>query len=126
MHSFEYDDACRYFLYVSFFFSNRRRHTRCALVTGVQTCTLPISEGSDASLLDVAIVGSGPGGLSAALTCIHYGLSYVVLEKDQLVASTIARYPKRSEERRGGQGWVRTRRCRWRQYHQKTKKRKSM
>src|SRR3546814_1602560 len=27
------------------FFSRRRRHTRCALVTGVQTCALPISEG---------------------------------------------------------------------------------
>src|SRR3546814_141777 len=26
------------------FFSSRRRHTRCALVTGVQTCALPISE----------------------------------------------------------------------------------
>src|SRR3546814_6073607 len=25
-----------------FFFSRRRRHTRCALVTGVQTCALPI------------------------------------------------------------------------------------
>src|SRR3546814_2331706 len=34
-----------------FFFSSRRRHTRCALVTGVQTCALPISpplERSDA------------------------------------------------------------------------------
>src|SRR3546814_12144407 len=29
--------------YVCFFFSSRRRHTRCALVTGVQTCALPIS-----------------------------------------------------------------------------------
>src|SRR3546814_5867836 len=28
---------------VCFFFSSRRRHTRCALVTGVQTCALPIS-----------------------------------------------------------------------------------
>src|SRR3546814_3370369 len=28
-----------------FFFSSRRRHTRCALVTGVQTCALPISYG---------------------------------------------------------------------------------
>src|SRR3546814_18353592 len=28
------------------FFSSRRRHTRCALVTGVQTCALPISEHS--------------------------------------------------------------------------------
>src|SRR3546814_4410285 len=27
-----------------FFFSSRRRHTRCALVTGVQTCALPICE----------------------------------------------------------------------------------
>src|SRR3546814_8743455 len=26
-----------------FFFSSRRRHTRCALETGVQTCALPIS-----------------------------------------------------------------------------------
>src|SRR3546814_8397576 len=25
-----------------FFFASRRRHTRCALVTGVQTCALPI------------------------------------------------------------------------------------
>src|SRR3546814_8904402 len=30
---------CEFFL---FFFSSRRRHTRCALVTGVQTCALPI------------------------------------------------------------------------------------
>src|SRR3546814_402389 len=29
-------------LLVFFFFSSRRRHTRCALVTGVQTCALPI------------------------------------------------------------------------------------
>src|SRR3546814_11588 len=29
---------------IVFFFSSRRRHTRCALVTGVQTCALPISE----------------------------------------------------------------------------------
>src|SRR3546814_2866303 len=31
---------------LSFFFSSRRRHTRCALVTGVQTCALPISRRS--------------------------------------------------------------------------------
>src|SRR3546814_3590714 len=36
-----------------FFFSIRRRHTRCALVTGVQTCALPIS-------LDYAIGLDGP------------------------------------------------------------------
>src|SRR3546814_12187252 len=31
----------------SFFFSSIRRHTRCALVTGVQTCALPIYSGAD-------------------------------------------------------------------------------
>src|SRR3546814_3886358 len=35
---------------VLFFFSSRRRHTRCALVTGVQTCALPIFE--EAEVLD--------------------------------------------------------------------------
>src|SRR3546814_14345654 len=30
-------------VFLFFFFSSRRRHTRCALVTGVQTCALPIS-----------------------------------------------------------------------------------
>src|SRR3546814_2819353 len=30
------------FVFAFFFFSSRRRHTRCALVTGVQTCALPI------------------------------------------------------------------------------------
>src|SRR3546814_3413541 len=33
-----------FFVLVFFFFSSRRRHTRCALVTGVQTCALPILE----------------------------------------------------------------------------------
>src|SRR3546814_8602610 len=32
--------VCSFFF---FFFSSRRRHTRCALVTGVQTCALPIT-----------------------------------------------------------------------------------
>src|SRR3546814_18115607 len=31
------------FVCTVFFFSSRRRHTRCALVAGVQTCALPIS-----------------------------------------------------------------------------------
>src|SRR3546814_7306357 len=30
-------------MYIVFLFSSRRRQTRCALVTGVQTCALPIS-----------------------------------------------------------------------------------
>lgn len=44
--------------------------------------------------VDVAIVGAGPGGLSAALTCLQRGLSYVLLDKEHGLASTIARYPK--------------------------------
>src|SRR3546814_1134899 len=36
-----YHIRCVNFCY--FFFSSSRRHTRCALVTGVQTCALPIS-----------------------------------------------------------------------------------
>src|SRR3546814_19071901 len=37
-----------FYVFVFFFFSSRRRHTRCALVTGVQTCALPISAPVDA------------------------------------------------------------------------------
>src|SRR3546814_13309707 len=38
----------------SFFFSSGRRHTRCALVTGVQTCALPISlTGKDAGKYEI-------------------------------------------------------------------------
>src|SRR3546814_6948914 len=34
--------SMRHSVFFEFFFSSRRRHTRCALVTGVQTCALPI------------------------------------------------------------------------------------
>ncbi len=45
-------------------------------------------------VLDVAIVGSGPGGLSAGLTCKKRGLSTIVLEKEHVISSTVSRYPK--------------------------------
>src|SRR3546814_2276529 len=48
------------FISYFFFFSSRRRHTRCALVTGVQTCALPISLGA----------GLGGGSSNAATTLI--------------------------------------------------------
>src|SRR3546814_16987433 len=38
-----------------FFFSSRRRHTRCALVTGVQTCALPICKGGRVGDLTVRV-----------------------------------------------------------------------
>src|SRR3546814_3847127 len=58
-----------------FFFSSRRRHTRCALVTGVQTCALPISGLSladdDASTTatqpGAVVIFSGSGGPDAEI-----------------------------------------------------------
>src|SRR3546814_9091056 len=45
-----------YCLLCVFFFSSRRRHTRCALVTGVQTCALPIlDEGLSEAVLKVFV-----------------------------------------------------------------------
>src|SRR3546814_8789154 len=41
---------CVYDVSLFFFFSSRRRHTRCALVTGVQTCALPIYRGASRGL----------------------------------------------------------------------------
>src|SRR3546814_1277973 len=49
-----------YFVFI-FFFSSRRRHTRGALVTGVQTCALPIYKGL------ASVVGYAGSGKSAML-----------------------------------------------------------
>src|SRR3546814_10281754 len=48
-----------------FFCSSRRRHTRCALVTGVQTCALPISGITNVSLF--------AGGMLVGLQSIAIG-----------------------------------------------------
>src|SRR3546814_11079989 len=42
-----------------FFFSSKRRHTRCALVTGVQTCALPILEFEGNAVLAEDFAGLG-------------------------------------------------------------------
>src|SRR3546814_5456769 len=47
-----------------FFFSSRRRHTRCALVTGVQTCALPIYHGELAQLSDGAVGRADRGAVN--------------------------------------------------------------
>src|SRR3546814_10705392 len=44
-----------------FFFSSRRRHTRCALVTVVQTCALPICQGE--ALWDALLEAGKPQGI---------------------------------------------------------------
>src|SRR3546814_1803469 len=65
--------------YSVFFFSSRRRHTRCALVTGVQTCALPIfpygliSRGGTPKTVDFYILHEGPLGVfDDTLTEIKY------------------------------------------------------
>src|SRR3546814_3342179 len=93
-----------------FFFSSRRRHTRCALVTGVQTCALPISFDSrfverDFNRLWDAATLDGPDQTADARRA--RALRPIYAEADAL----------RSEERRVGKGCVSTCRSRWSPYH---------
>ncbi len=48
--------------------------------------------------VDVVICGSGPAGLSAAITCAELGLSYVVLEKEREFAWTVRNYYHKGKE----------------------------
>jgi len=50
-------------------------------------------EASSERVVDVAIVGSGPAGLSAGLEAMRSGLSYVMLEQGSL-ADTVRKYPR--------------------------------
>src|SRR3546814_4366883 len=59
--------------FVFFFFSSRRRHTRCALVTGVQTCALPIC-GALAGLSGWGEASAVQGRLQPGLS-LGYGLT---------------------------------------------------
>ena len=43
---------------------------------------------------DIAILGSGPGGLSAAITCARNNLSHVLLERADHLSDTIFKYQK--------------------------------
>src|SRR3546814_2762294 len=92
------------------FFSSRRRHTRCALVTGVQTCALPISQG----IIGGVFAGSlGPGleNLSAVVLMAG-GVFYAGIKRRDL-----AHIQTRSEERRVGKECVSTCRSRRSPYH---------
>src|SRR3546814_5204966 len=92
-----------------FFFSSRRRHTRCALVTGVQTCALPISWRNDQRAHRV-LVTPGPANDAVAIG-IEAGDAGAF---DAAVARLRA---IRSEERRVGKECVSTCRSRWSPYH---------
>src|SRR3546814_7501092 len=73
-------------MFFFFFFSSRRRHTRCALVTGVQTCALPISlDVTDKGVLAVTLDGGDAG---TALT-VTGGASFGEDSKLQLKLSSI-------------------------------------
>src|SRR3546814_8017573 len=67
--------VCFLFGFLCFFFSSRRRHTRCALVTGVQTCALPISRFDFAGTLPAAWPRT-PDMADGALFPLGYGLTY--------------------------------------------------
>src|SRR3546814_8015302 len=100
-------------LYV-FFFSSRRRHTRCALVTGVQTCALPIYP---RPIRNAGRSRSKPLGKKApegsrTYCCDASGLVRVLLGAQESVSL-------RSEERRVGKECVSTCRSRWSPYHKK-------
>src|SRR3546814_9170706 len=98
------------------FFSSRRRHTRCALVTGVQTCALPIFQfpllaGNifDDEWMEPAFRAYElfeRGGVKVAV--IGQAFPYTPIANPRWM---------RSEERRVGKECVSKCRSRWARYH---------
>src|SRR3546814_1068780 len=94
-----------------FFFSSRRRHTRCALVTGVQTCALPIS-----------FYEAVPGLMERLSPGLRKEVEKYRLAPYKMSVKNIRKALKgwqhdRSEERRVGKECVSTCRSRWSPYH---------
>src|SRR3546814_1880883 len=97
------------------FFSSRRRHTRCALVTGVQTCALPICSlnfmRGRTFLSRYLIIDEAqnltPKQMKTLVTRAGPGTKIVCLGNVE----------QRSEERRVGKECVSTCRSRWSPYH---------
>src|SRR3546814_4140967 len=65
---------------VYFFFSSRRRHTRCALVTGVQTCALPISAPLLMLLSQALPFVTALQVRSLAVVCVNIALNLYILD----------------------------------------------
>src|SRR3546814_18941337 len=80
-----------------FFFSSRRRHTRCALVTGVQTCALPIyaDHADHLAMIDAHLADQEAKRLQTG------GIMGIV---DEYAKGMIVDDVERSEERRVGKG----------------------
>src|SRR3546814_9326557 len=80
-----------------FFFSSRRRHTRCALVTGVQTCALPIFifawRGADSSYV-VDFETQWPNGQVASLKTNYRNAPEVLARAKSMIDRNVARRPK--------------------------------
>src|SRR3546814_14302541 len=114
---------CLYF----FFFSSRRRHTSCALVTGVQTCALPISRavlgipmtinGWIQIAIFVAIIVALVKPLGGYMTRVFAGERTFLSPVIGPVERAFYRLAGRSEARRVGKEGVSTCRSRWPPYH---------
>src|SRR3546814_9386970 len=100
---------CLLFYFFFFFFSSRRRHTRCALVTGVQTCALPIYARAD----------DQPVGRSrtSAIWSRPCRRRCAGPRRRRSSLKSSRRGTRRSEERRVGKECVSTCRSRWSPYH---------
>src|SRR3546814_20257335 len=114
------------------FFSSRRRHTRCALVTGVQTCALPISRhkaiyvfGRLKSLVQpirgISHKRQGFREVACQLnfTKLMVAITHIIKQTVMAKADTL-----RSEERRVGKECVSTCRSRWSPYPYQNNKEK--
>src|SRR3546814_12529860 len=118
-----------------FFFSSRRRHTRCALVTGVQTCALPICwqgwrrrtgprRGARHGDRDRRLrQPTGPPPPASRKRRRHpKPAPPPTAATDGAHRAAAVRPPPRSEERRVGKEWVSTCRDRGERDRKKTKK----
>src|SRR3546814_17704592 len=112
-----------------FFFSSRRRHTRCALVTGVQTCALPILPADVGGFLSFraghAVRGAQQLARGQAVTLPNpllrgFDLRGIIAALEESHDRVVA-HADRSEERRVGKECVSTCRSRWSQYTSKKK-----
>src|SRR3546814_18995197 len=110
-----YSDFSITYLFFIFFFSSRRRHTRCALVTGVQTCALPLTGSrQQRHLVHAALRAPDPRRLSEPDLCRRHRRLDLCLEA---AAGEPVAPNRRTEERRVGKECVSTCRSRWWTYH---------
>src|SRR3546814_21006852 len=100
-----------------FFFSSRRRHTRCALVSGVQTCALPICM---VSFGHAMFFGGGAYAFGLLMQKAGVSIPLALLGAMvfcSLLALVVGAICVRSEERRVGKECVSTCSSRWSPYH---------